>query len=168
MFFTASIIFGVIGPQRIFTGSGIYKNLMWFWLIGAAVPIIFWIIRRRYPSSFVRYLNAPVIFTGTGLIPPATAVNYLSFVLVGFVFNKWIRDKWRGWWMRFNYVTSAGLDSGLAISTIVIILTLSLTNTAPPNWWGNNVVGSTIDAQGAAIKIVLPAGQTFGPPAGSW
>lgn len=124
---------------------------------------MFWLIKKKWPNSIVRYLNAPVIFAGTGLIPPATPMNYLSWGLVGFVFNKWIRNRWRGWWMRFNYVTSAAMDSGLAISTIIIVLTLSLTNTNPPNWWGNTVGSSTLDAQGAAVKTVLKPGETFGP-----
>lgn len=163
VFFTASVLWGLIGPARIFSGTGIYRNLQYFWIIGAIVPISFWLIRKKWPNSFVRYLNAPVIFSGSGLIPPATPLNYLSWGIVGFIFNKWIRDRWRGWWMRFNYVTSAGLDSGLAICTIVIVLTLSLTNTAAPSWWGNNVAGTTLDANDAAFSKVLGEGETFGP-----
>ncbi|PNY27801.1 Sexual differentiation process protein isp4 [Tolypocladium capitatum] len=163
VFFTASILWGLIGPARIFSGTGIYKNLQYFWIIGAALPTSFWLIRKRWPNSIVRYLNAPVIFSGTGSIPPATPLNYLSWGIVGFIFNKWIRDRWRGWWMRFNYVTSAGLDSGLAISTIIIVLTLSLTNTAAPSWWGNNIGGQTLDSQDAAFNKVLGPGETFGP-----
>jgi hypothetical protein len=102
VFFTASILWGLIGPARIFTGTGIYKNTQYFWAVGAVLPVIFWLLQRRYPRSWVRYLNAPVIFSGNGAIPPATPLNYLSWGIVGFIFNKLIRDKWRGWWSRFN------------------------------------------------------------------
>lgn len=168
VFFTASILWGLIGPARIFSGTGIYKNLQYFWIAGVALPVIFWLIQRRYPKSFVRYLNAPLIFSGSGMIPPATPLNYMSWGIVGFIFNKWIRGRWRGWWMRFNYITSAGLDSGLAISTIIIVLTLSLTNTAAPNWWGNTAVFETLDYADAAFAKTLQPGETFGPPKGSW
>lgn len=47
-------------------------------------------------------LNAPVIFSGNGAIPPATPLNYVTWGIVGIIFNKFIRNKWRGWWMRFN------------------------------------------------------------------
>jgi OPT family small oligopeptide transporter len=163
VFFTASIIWGVIGPQRMFSGTGVYANLQYFWLIGAIVPVIFYFGAKRFPKSPIRYLHAPVIFGGIGYIPPATPLTYLSWGLVGFIFNKVIRNSKRGWWLTYNYVTSAGLDAGLAVSTIIIFFALLLPQVDPPAWWGNNVVASTLDAQGAAVQVVLPAGETFGP-----
>lgn len=70
--------------------------------------------------------------------------------------------------MTYNYITSAALDSGLALCTILIFFALLLPKVNPPNWWGNNVVGTTLDAQGAAVQIVLPKGETFGPRPGEW
>ena len=32
-----------------------------------------------------------------------------------------------------------------------------------PDWWGNNVVSSTLDAQGLAISKMVGEGETFGP-----
>ncbi|KAG9633738.1 small oligopeptide transporter, partial [Aureobasidium melanogenum] len=133
VFYNASVIWGVIGPARMFSGDATYKNLQWFWLAGAAAPVIFFFAAKQWPKSPIRFLSAPLIFGGTGQIPPATPLNYLSWGVVGFIFNKWIRNRYRGWWMRFNYITSAALDSGLAISTILIVLTISLTNTDAPN-----------------------------------
>jgi hypothetical protein len=66
VFFTASVLWGLIGPMRIFSGTGIYKNLQYFWIAGVLLPIIFWLIRKKYPNSIVRYLNAPIIFSGSG------------------------------------------------------------------------------------------------------
>ncbi|KAG9537322.1 small oligopeptide transporter, partial [Aureobasidium melanogenum] len=125
VFYNASVIWGVIGPARMFSGDATYKNLQWFWLAGAAAPVIFFFAAKQWPKSPIRFLSAPLIFGGTGQIPPATPLNYLSWGIVGFIFNKWIRNRYRGWWMRFNYITSAALDSGLAISTILIVLTIS-------------------------------------------
>jgi hypothetical protein len=70
---------------------------------------------RIWPKSNIRFLSAPIIFGGTGEIPPATPLNYLvcflfifsnfvtadtitqSWGIVGFVFNKVIRNRYRGW-----------------------------------------------------------------------
>jgi hypothetical protein len=71
-------------------------------------------------------------------------MNYLMWGLVGYAFNKYIRNKYRGWWLRYNYILSAALDAGLALCTILIFFTLTMTNTEPPKWWGNNVVKSTM------------------------
>jgi len=163
VFFNASIIWGVIGPQRMFNPGQIYGHMMWFFLAGALLPVAIYLGARMYPKSPVRYLSAPLIFGGTGAIPPATPLNYLTWATVGFIFNKFIKDRHRGWWSQYNYITSAGLDIGLAVSTIIIFFCLTLTNTSPPNWWGNNVVSSTLDFQESAVQRVLPEGQIFGP-----
>jgi hypothetical protein len=68
--------------------------------------------------------------------------------------------------MHYTYVLSAGLDVGLALCTILIFLTLQLTNTSFPSWWGTNIAADTMDASGSAIQIPLPDGEKFGP--GSW
>lgn len=165
VFFNASIIWGVIGPMRIFSPGQMYSNMMWFWLAGAALPVIIYFGARAFPRSPIKYLSAPIIFGGSALIPPATPLNYLAWGIVGFIFNKLIRDRYRGWWMTYNYVTSAGLDVGLALSTILIFVALSLWNYEMPSWWGVTISQDTMDASYSAIQVVLTNG-TFGPS--SW
>jgi hypothetical protein len=93
------------------------------------VPIIIYLIAGTFPRSKARFVSAPIFFSGMGQLPPAIPLSYLSWSLVEFAFQKFIRNRYRGWWMRFNYITSAGLDVGLAIATIVIIAALNLTGT---------------------------------------
>jgi hypothetical protein len=45
-------------------------------------------------------------------IPPATGINYSSWFAVGFVFQYLIRRRNFAWWSKFNYITSAAMDSG--------------------------------------------------------
>ncbi|KAL3473367.1 OPT oligopeptide transporter protein-domain-containing protein [Aspergillus californicus] len=167
VFFNASIIWGTIGPGRMFSPGQIYSGLMWFWLAGFLFPIGIYVAARLTKKTkygkFVRLINAPIIFGGTALIPPATPLNYLSWGIVGIFFNKFIRDRWRGWWMQYNYVLSAGLDVGLALSTILIFLALNLTKTDFPSWWGTDIAGNTMDAAGTAVQVT---GVQFGPE--SW
>ncbi|KAI9731982.1 MAG: hypothetical protein M1834_004433 [Cirrosporium novae-zelandiae] len=166
VFFNASIIWGLIGPKRMFSPGSIYAGLLWFWLAGAIVPFIFYFGARMFPKSNIRYLSAPIIFGGLGMIPPATPLNYLSWGFVGWFFNKYVKTKYRGWWMRFNYLTSGGLDVGLCICTIIIIAALNLTNTSAPAWWGNDTALNTMDYVGTAIQKTLSPGEIFGPT--SW
>ncbi|RDW74522.1 small oligopeptide transporter, OPT family [Aspergillus mulundensis] len=167
VFFNASVIWGTIGPAKMFSPGQMYASLQWFWLAGFALPVIFFIaaklLRNTKYARWVRLLNAPIIFGGSALIPPATPLNYLSWGIVGFIFNKYIRDRWRGWWMQYNYVVSAGLDVGLALCTILIFLTLNLTKTDFPAWWGTNIAADTMDAAGTAVQVT---GVKFGPE--SW
>lgn len=65
--------------------------------------------------------------------------------------------------MRYNYLTSAGLDVGLAICTIVIIAALNLTGTKFPEWWGNGTPAGTLDYLGTAVQEKVAKGTKFGP-----
>jgi hypothetical protein len=53
--------------------------------------------------------------------------------------------------MRFNNITSAGLDVGLAIATIVIIAALNLTGTGFPDWWRNSAPAGALDCLQIAV-----------------
>ena len=56
-FGTASIIWGVIGPQRQFAKGQIYSQLNWFFLIGAILPVITYFGAKKWPQSVWRYIK---------------------------------------------------------------------------------------------------------------
>jgi hypothetical protein len=85
---------------------------------------------------------------------------------VGTVFNYFIRRRLSGWWLRYNYVTSAALDCGLAVSTIVIFFALHMTQAETIVWFGNAEALGTLDLTSRAVKSTLPRGGIFGP--GTW
>ena len=161
VFYTASIIWGAIGPARIFSGKALYSSLQWFWLVGAVTPVLTWLLARRYPRSIWRYVNAPLIFGGSAWIPPATTYIYFCWGIVGTVFNYFIKRRQRGWWLQYNYVTSAALDSGLILSTVVVFFGLYMTGIEPIDWKGNRIV--TLDSLGLSVKAPMAPGETFGP-----
>lgn len=102
VFGTASIIWGVIGPQRQFSQGQIYYGLLFFFLVGAVCPLLTYLAALRWPNSFLRYVNFPVIFNGTSYIPPASALNYVPWAIVGFIFNYIIRRRHFSWWTKYN------------------------------------------------------------------
>jgi len=137
-FATATLMWGGIGPQRMLGSGALYSPLLWFFLIGALLPIPFYLLARRYPLSFWRYINIPIFFSGLGQVPFATGVNYMSWVLVGFLFNYVIRKYRFKWWMRYNYVLSAALDAGVTIGMMVIFFCLQFPKGGfELDWWGN-------------------------------
>ncbi|KAJ6140509.1 hypothetical protein N7470_010305 [Penicillium chermesinum] len=135
-FFSSSIVWGVIGPKRIFGPGAIYTSIQWFWLIGAGLPVVFYVFTRLFPTSKLRLLNAPVMLGAMSWLPPATPISYSSWIIFGLIFNYWIRRRWGGWWRHYNYITAAALDSGLILSTIVIFFAITLPEVSVPNWWG--------------------------------
>jgi hypothetical protein len=67
---------GVIGPQRIFGPGSIYTPILYFWLLGALLPVAFYLLMRFFPRSKARFLNAPVYVIYENLL--STLTNHLS------------------------------------------------------------------------------------------
>ncbi|CAE6466178.1 unnamed protein product [Rhizoctonia solani] len=168
VFGTASIIWGVIGPALQFSKGQLYYGLVFFFIFGAIAPIIPWTITRKYPNSIVKYINFPVILSGTGSIPPASAINYVPWAIVGFIFQFLIRKRHFQWWAKYNYVLSAALDSGVAMSIIIIFFCLQYPKNGAIGannvltWWGNTVYDDTADSLGTPLRVLSP-GEKFGP-----
>ncbi|KAF7189312.1 Sexual differentiation process protein isp4 [Pseudocercospora fuligena] len=162
-FFSSSIVWGLIGPKRMFGAGSIYHTFNFFWLLGALLPVAFWVILRVWPSKKIRWIHAPVMLGALGWLPPATPLSFSSWAIVGLIFNYWIRRRFHGWWTYYNYLTAAALDCGLLIATIVIFLAITLPNVTVPQWWGNVQVFETMDSLGTAIRKTVADGDTFGP-----
>ena len=156
-FATASIIFGAVGPQRLFSPGALYVTgliylvlinllcscrysaLLWFFPVGLLAPIPFYLLAHHFPLGIWRYINIPVFFNTLTFMPEFSGINYSSWVLCGFIFNYLIRRFHLRWWMRYNYILSIALDSGTAISMLVVFFTLTLSKRGgiALNWWGN-------------------------------
>lgn len=151
-----------------------YHPLLYFFLIGAVAPVIPWLATKRWPNAWYKYVNLPVIFTGTGNIPPATAVNYIPAAIVCFIFNYVIRRRHFSWWSKYNYVLSAALDSGVAISSVLIFFILQYPNDGNIGidtvqaWWGNTVYAETLDGKRRPKLKADPSIGYFGPAPGTF
>ncbi|KAG5548344.1 hypothetical protein RHGRI_013893 [Rhododendron griersonianum] len=136
VFFDASVIWGLVGPKRIFGSLGIYSAMNWFFVFGAAGPIVVWLFHKAFPNqSWIPLINLPVLLGATGNMPPATAVNYTSWIIVGTIFNFFIFRYRKKWWQRYNYVLSAALDAGVAFMAVLLYFSVGIENESV-NWWG--------------------------------
>ncbi|KAK1235811.1 hypothetical protein PQX77_000945 [Marasmius sp. AFHP31] len=160
VFFTASAVWGLIGPTRQFGTGSPYHPHLYAIAIGAFLPLPFYFWQRRYPNSWVKYISIPVILNGVSAIPPATGINYSSWFIVGFVFQYLIRKRSFAWWAKFNYVTSAALDCGSVLSLIFIFFTLQFPKNGKIDidWWGNRVYTQTADYARLPLKQIPEGG----------
>ncbi|KAK8014368.1 hypothetical protein PG990_007664 [Apiospora arundinis] len=163
-FFSSSIVWGVIGPQRMFGPESIYVKFNWFWLIGAGLPVLLWVLIRKLRVPYAHHFNAPIMLGAMSWLPPATPLSFSTWAIFGLIFNYWIKKRWNGWWRTYNYLTAAGLDAGLVISTAVIFFAITLPNVKIPQWWGNVDIYNTVDASYTGWLKTVPKGETFGPP----
>ncbi|KAF7904011.1 hypothetical protein EAF00_001345 [Botryotinia globosa] len=155
--YNASLIWGTIGPQRMFQAGQTYNSIIYFFLIGLVVSIAVYFIYRRYPNSWVRYINVPVFFNAAENIPPANTTQYSLWFIFGFLFNFLIRKRAFAWWKRYNYLLQAAMDTGTALATIIIFFALTYNNITL-SWWGNNVGSDTDDSNSVPYLKVFPGG----------
>lgn len=116
------------------------------------MPVIQYLIARRFPRSFARFLVWPVIFGAAGQIPPATLYFLWQFVTVSPIVNSFIRRRWLGWWSKlnaivywcyimltnttaqYNYVPSGAPDTGAPTRVAPAGIPLGLSNSTFPDW----------------------------------
>ncbi|KAF4552813.1 putative OPT oligopeptide transporter protein [Elsinoe fawcettii] len=168
-FYNASVIWGAIGPKHLFSGDAVYTSTQYFWVAGFLAPFLVYGLARAFPRvSLIRRISMPVFLACMGYVPPYSAMNILSWVLVGYIFNKFLRNKYRGWWMQYNYITSAAFDVGLALCAIFLFFCVQLPGGEMPAWWGVNIVGETLDGAQTAVRKTVADGEYFGPRTWKW
>ncbi|XP_039130641.1 oligopeptide transporter 3 [Dioscorea cayenensis subsp. rotundata] len=156
--FDASVIWGLVGPGRLFGHGGLYRNLVWLFLIGAVLPVPVWVLSKIFPDKkWIPLINVPVISYGFAGMPPATPTNIASWLITGTIFNYFVFKYRKNWWQKYNYVLSASLDAGTAFMGVLLFFALQNEN-RNLHWWGASEVldhctlASCPTAPGIAVK----------------
>ncbi|KAF9212814.1 hypothetical protein CPC16_000866 [Podila verticillata] len=139
-FYSASVIWGAIGPARVFGNedNALYSPVQWGFVVGAILPIPFWFASRKFPEvAWLKYVHWPVLLAATSNMPPALPYFYTNGLFLGFVFAFCLRRYKYDWWARYNYLTSAALDTGVALCGLVIFFAIQSWGGEMPTWWGN-------------------------------
>jgi len=107
--------------------------------MGIIAPIAFYLLAHHFPLGIWRYINVPVFFNSLTAIPDVSGIAYSSSILCAFIFNYVIRRFHFRWWMQYNHVLAVAINSGTALSLIMIFFTLTIPKRGSIvlNWWGN-------------------------------
>ncbi|KAJ7615908.1 OPT-domain-containing protein [Roridomyces roridus] len=163
-FFTASVIWGLLGPKRMFGPGGTYNHLLWFFLIGAILPIPIYLLRKRVKA--LHYFHLPIFLVGALQWAPLSMAQMWPAVPVGWFFNYFIKRRYLAWWSKYNYITSTAFSAAIAISGVLIFFTVQY-NDVEINWSGNTKLAEGCDAMGCP-RLPLPDVGFFGPGPGEF
>ncbi|KAG0042683.1 hypothetical protein BGZ83_000184 [Gryganskiella cystojenkinii] len=153
-FYAASVIWGVISPNKMFGPDSIYNAINYFFLIGFILPIPFYFLKKRFPGSWMDNIHVPIILSATGMMPPASAYHYTNWLAVGFAFQYFMRRYHSAWHLRYTYILSAAFDCGVAIMGLAAFLIFGLRKAEMVEWWGTR-----------QDLCPLDGAPTFDPPA---
>lgn len=169
VFFSASVLWGVIGPRRVF--GGLYPILQWCFLLGALLAIPCILFKKYAPKKLTKYFQPSLIIGGMLIYAPYNLSYYTSGVYASIAFMFIIRKRYQAWWEKYNYVLSGALDAGVAFSSIIIFFAVQY-DEKDINWWGNTVSYQGIEGGGGQRTLYnatehAPEGY-FGPRVGSF
>ncbi|KAF9905904.1 hypothetical protein BX616_000893 [Lobosporangium transversale] len=135
-FYSASVIWGVIAPDRMFGPTSIYNAINYFFILGFLLPIPFYYLKKVFPNTFLDYVHIPVLLAATGMMPPAQAYHYTNWLALGFAFQFFARRYHPDWHLRFTYILSAAFDSGTAFMVLLSFFLFTIREVEFPAWWG--------------------------------
>ncbi|WRT64852.1 OPT family small oligopeptide transporter [Kwoniella shivajii] len=166
-FYSSALLFGVVGPERMYGSLGLYKNTLWGFFAGAALVVIAWAVKKRWPNKITRNTNVPVIIFGAMYFAPYNWSFIWAGVPFAWFFMSYVYKRFPAWWNKYCYVLSIGLTVGAAISGVIQFFCITYPGGAMPAWWGNTVQFAGCDGLGCPLKDMPEVGY-FGPGPGEY
>lgn len=144
VFFSSAVLWGVIGPKRIFANGAVFHSFVWSFAIGAVLPVPIWLSARKFPKAGFRYWNVPLVLWGSSVL----VFTNLSFVWPGFVValfvNFFVKRRYETWWKKYAYVGTASFTAALTTAALVIFFAVQYKQRTLL-WWGNTVPFAGVD-----------------------
>ncbi|KAF7328409.1 OPT oligopeptide transporter [Mycena venus] len=124
------IAFALVGPKKLFADP-MYNILPYGFALGAGIPVLLYILHRRWPRARFDLWSVPIFAT--------TMENFYGNI--------------SNWVLTFFILGSpaAAADTGFNLNMLFLFIAFSAIKvTVAPNWWGNNA---------DSVERCFPAGQ---------
>ncbi|KAH8597809.1 OPT oligopeptide transporter [Bisporella sp. PMI_857] len=161
-FFTAAVLWGTIGPIKVFGHQGQYGMLLLGFPFGIITPVLFYFIIKKFPRTrWLRQIHPVALWYG-GLNWAPYSFSYMM-PSIGVAWLSWIyiKNRFLGFWSKYNFVLSAAFSAGIAIAAIIMLFTVSWFQVTIP-WWGNDQPYIGCEGTPCTLKT-LAKGERFYP-----
>lgn len=137
-FFTASVLWGTIGPIKVFGKDGQYRWLLMGFPIGILLVLASWGLKKALPDNrAVRQVHVVALIAGSLQWAPYSFSYAWGAVPVAWFSWIFIRGRYLAFWSKYNYVLSGSLSAAIAISAIVMLFSVQWAE-KEIEWWGNS------------------------------
>ncbi|KNE72008.1 OPT family small oligopeptide transporter [Allomyces macrogynus ATCC 38327] len=118
VYYSASLIWGAIGPIRFFFESVYSSLIITGLLLGLALPPILKLGSMVTDKIPWHLIQSPLLFQvgSPGIYQSAVLTSFGVSTLFQFYMYRYRR----GWWTKYNYVLATALDVGVAIAALVV------------------------------------------------
>ncbi|EHK17282.1 uncharacterized protein TRIVIDRAFT_161010 [Trichoderma virens Gv29-8] len=161
--FSSSLTWGLLGPSRMFTHvDSIYWKIMFGLLAGFLWPILWYLAKRAWPNTILRYAHPVVMLLGGVVWAPLNLSMFWGTLLFSYIFGIFIKGRWPAWWDKYALVLSSALTAGIVLSALVQFFAIANAGVSFPAWWGTTYHTKTCDFHDCR-HMKLAKGETFGP-----
>ena len=112
------------------------------------------------------WLNPILVIQGVQHWAPSNLSYKTPGFILSFIFMYWLPKRRLAWWEKYNYVLSAALTAGVAISALIMFFAVGY-NPIKLDWWGNRISYAGMDGRSVGI-LPIPERGYFGPDKGSF
>ncbi|KAI0529874.1 OPT oligopeptide transporter protein-domain-containing protein [Xylaria digitata] len=143
-FNSQAIAWGALAKEMFSPGSR-YALVPIALLLGFLPPLLFHTLHRAYPKVGFWKINTPIILAYAGFLSVGISSSMLSYFIIGFASQYWLRRYKPEWFIKYNYVLAAAPDGGTQVLVFLLTYTV-LGGIGPevkfPQYWGNNADGN--------------------------
>jgi hypothetical protein len=131
--------------QRLYGISGKYPCVSFGFLLGIVAPLPPWLAHKYFPRLRFDYITIPIVCGGMNLLSHGTHSGFFFHYLTGFISQFWLRRYRTRWFLKYNYILSAGMDGGTQIINFLLTFTVFGAGGKVidfPKYWANNAGGN--------------------------
>ncbi|CAH0026087.1 unnamed protein product [Clonostachys rhizophaga] len=161
-FFSASVLWGTIGPAKMFSHTGQYALLLLGFPLGALSTVLYYFLVRKFRrSKWLRALHPVALwYGGLGWSPysfsyawPSIPVAWLSYL--------YVKKHFPQFWAKYNFVLSASLAAAIPVASIIMVFSVQWAE-IELKWWGNTQPSIGCEGTPCTLKA-LGKGERFYP-----
>ncbi|KAF9966399.1 OPT super, partial [Actinomortierella ambigua] len=122
VYWGSGLIYGALGPARMFGKSSQYHFIYWGFLIGGIIPVIQWVLTKKFPKIKWSRLNVTIIAVGMSEFPAGLVLGLVCGLAVCLIWQGWLFRYHKNWWSKYTFILSAALDTGAAFTGLFLFL----------------------------------------------
>ncbi|KAJ7790846.1 OPT oligopeptide transporter [Mycena olivaceomarginata] len=132
------IAFALVGPKLLFADQ-MYNILPYGFLLGAVIPVILYLLHRKWPRARFDLWNVPIFATTMENFYGNISTSVLTSFILGSVNHLYLKKYKYTFWKTYAYIASAAADTGFNLNMLFLFIAFSAVKvTVAPHWWGNN------------------------------
>ncbi|KAJ6577596.1 OPT oligopeptide transporter protein-domain-containing protein [Mycena capillaripes] len=132
------IAFGLVGPKKLFADE-MYNILPYGFVLGAGIPIILYLLHRKWPRARFDLWNIPIFATTMENFYGNISNFVFTWFILGSINHLYLKKYKYKFWKTYAYIAGAAADTGFNLNMLMLFIAFSAAKvTVAPHWWGNN------------------------------